>query len=424
MRKVFKYSWIAGLCMTTLYSCLPSDPDYFNINQMPIDSVTSIALIPSHYSLIADGVSELLLNVFLYKGDKEQILESRIEPDWVELYTEDGKNVDKNLKTKNWSPDTVKIYAQLKGYDQITDPARKELLKTNQIRIVLRKPQAPDMYNEITYPVIFHIIQTSDDITGYGVAETFRLYEYFDKLNKVFARECNVSPNGVDTRIKFKLAEYDPYGQKLPEIGVNRYTLPKGAVGNDYNTFIQSKKLDWDYNRYLNVWLIMGASQPLDKPCRPYYIASNADKKPEGLTFTETNDVNTLPKGITPLQAGILIDLKAFTSYKTDIQDITFYFGRYLGLLDNTADSQPENYCDDTFSFPVSSGDGNLNKKFMKEVTGDDNQRYYFISDNIMDDAVGMHKTVNMDQSSRIREIVKWCPARQQYQSDFAFTGK
>lgn len=317
----------------------------------------------------------------------------------------------------------MKLYARLKGYERLTDSVDKENLRTGEIRVHIRQPLAPDTYDEITYPVVFHIIQTDDEIRNYGEIGTFRLYECFNKLNMVFARESNTSPNGVDTKIRFKLAEYTPQGEKLPELGINRFTLDRGAVGKDYNNFIRMNGLDWDYDKYINVWLIMGAEQPRDRPCRPYYISGDADTLPAGISFTKTTEKETSPEDMLPSEGGILMDLRAFIGHRLDIQDITFYFGRYFGLLDNTGESVPNNYCDDTFAFAYSSG-GIQNKTFRKKAMGPDRRLYYFTSDNIMDDATGLHKTVTKDQCFRIRTVCKWCPGRQQYRSVFAFSGK
>lgn len=102
------------------------------------------------------------------------------------------------------------------------------------------------------------------------------------------------------------------------------------------------------------------------------------------------------------------------------IQDITFYVGRYFGLLDNFSDKLPLNYCDDVFAYARDES----TQGYTKMAMGSDGQYYYFQSENIMDDPIGLHRTISIDQAYRLRFITQWCTDRQAWQSDFAFTGK
>lgn len=417
------YTWGFMLALGMLVSsCLPEDVDYVNINEVNIDSVTRLVLRPNHYTLATDGISELELNVVVYKQQNIEMLASRIGEDWIEYYTTKGDRVDRYYTNSGAAAgDSVCIYAQLKGYDRLTDSTLRADLRTDTMVIHFRDPAPLEDWEILTYPVVFHIVQTADDIKNYGEASSQRILEFFDKLNRVFARECNVSANGTDTKIRFRLAEYDPYGQVMMEKGINRYVLETGTIGSDYDQFITSKKLNWDYHHYLNIWLISGAQQPANKLCKPSSIYSDATGEvPAGLSLTPVTPDEAAGRTPQPYQAGIVMNLKDMLSYNEGIQDIAFYAGRYFGLLDNFGTKAPLNYCADVFAYAQSE----LTQGYTKLAQGTDNKYYYFQSENVMDDPIGLHRTVSIDQAKRIRFIARWCPDRQAWQSDFAFTGE
>lgn len=81
--------------------CTPSTPDYFNDNNLALDSIKRIILQPNHYSLIADGISELELNAVLYKSKGIEVLPGRIRPEWVEFYTIKGERIGKYFRTSD-----------------------------------------------------------------------------------------------------------------------------------------------------------------------------------------------------------------------------------------------------------------------------------------------------------------------------------
>lgn len=423
MKGLFSKLYIMAGCVALLFSCLPQEPDYNNINVISIDSVKYLNFNPSHHSLIADGVAELELNTRLYHSVNNEIIPSRIPDDWIEYYTDKGEKISKYLKTTDASQEEIKVYVQLKGYDRITDQDRKDGLRSDTLTIKIRKPLPDDRYQPISYPVVFHIIQTADEIKNYGDVQTRRLMEYFDKLNLVFNGQLGVSPNRGNSKISFRLAEYDPLGRPLVETGINRYTLETGAIGTDLYGFIKSKELNWDPEKYLNVWLIRGAEQPTDKLCRPYTILEDCPSDLPGLKLSTLSETEVSGRVPTPEQSGILLDLKAVTSYNNDVQDILFYFGQYFGLLTNYGgDSPVENYCPDALTYQVRPN--SLENLGYTKITRIDGISYMFTADNIMDDARSHHKTITIDQIGRIRTITEWCPDRQAYKSDFAFTGK
>lgn len=421
MKKLLYHTCISGICAMTLFSCLPQEPDYNNINVVDINEVNSLQFTPSHHTLVADGKSELELNVRLFRSYNDEIIPSRIPEDWIEYYNVKGEKIGKYLKATSTDPSEIKVYVQLKGYDQITDEDRKELLRSDTLTIQFREPIPADRYQAITYPIVFHIIQTAEEIKNYGEVQTPRLIEYYNKLNQVFNGQISVNPNGGDAKISFRLAEYDPYGRPLTQPGINRYTLETGAVGTDFYTFIKNKNLNWDPSKYLNVWLIRGASQPDDKLCRPYVVWENY---PGGLSGLSLNKIaaGTI-RNPAPQESGILLDLKGVTSYNSDVQDVLYYFGQYFGLLPNyRSDYLPYNGCSDALTYLVQPN--YLKNTGYTKITDVDGINYMFTAENIMDDPRSHHKAITLDQIARIRKAAEWCPDRQAYLSDFAFTGK
>lgn len=419
-RKINSWGYLLALMLLAI-SCLPEDIDYVNINEVSIDSVTRLQLRPNHFLLATDGISELDLNVVAYKQQGIEMLPSRVGEDWIEYYTTGGERIGRYYtNTGAAAGDSICIYAQLKGYGQLTDSTLLADLRTDTAVIHFRDPVPLEEWETITYPVVFHIVQTADDIKNYGEAPSRRILEFFDKLNRVFARECNVSANGTDTKIRFRLAEYDPYGQPLPEKGINRYVLETGTIGSDYDQFIVSKKLNWNYSQYLNIWLIPGAEQPANKMCKPTSVYTDAvGDVPAGLALTLVAPEAAAARVAQPYQAGIVMNLKDIISYNEGIQDIAFYAGRYFGLLDNSATKEPINYCEDVFTYAQNE----TTQGYTKRAAGPDGN-YYFQSENIMDDPVGLHRTITIDQAARIRFITRYCPDRQAWRSEFAWTGR
>ena len=420
MKRLLTKISVVVACMSSMYACLPHDEDYNNINVAFIDSVNILKLCPSHHTLVADGKAELVLNVKLYEDYNTEILPSRIPEDWVEYYTADGEKLTKYLKTSDANKSQIRVYAQLKGYDEIEDENRKYGLKSDTLTIDIKKPLEENRYQAIKYPIVFHVIQTSDDIKNYGEVDTKRLMEYYNKLNQVFSGELGVAPTGGNAKISFELAEYDPLGRPLLEKGVNKYTLEKGSVGTDYYSFIASKRLVWDPQKYLNVWLIRGAEQPQNNYCRPYNSWENLAEEIPGLKMNEVPEGS--PASTVPQHAGILLNMSSVTSYNNNVQDMVYYFGQYFGLLPNYSSTVVNNYCPDALVYEVRPNNL-LNIGYTKKAYIDDIE-YMFVADNIMDDPKSHHKTITLDQIERIRKIMAMCPERQAYKSDFAVTGK
>ena len=150
----------------------------------------------------------------------------------------------------------IKVNARIKGQE----------LSSNTVTFTVTDPSVLNSYTEITIPVVFHLIQSNNDITEYGGEVPMeRIHLLLDKINNTFSGVVSTNASGVDTKIRFKAAEYDPYGNKLHEPGINRIYVDKvtDAAKDQYKTFIEAQKALWPYNQYLNVWLISDRIQDI-----------------------------------------------------------------------------------------------------------------------------------------------------------------
>ena len=107
--------------------------------------------------------------------------------------------------------------------------------------------------------------------------------------------------------------------------------------------------------------------------------------------------------------------------FGTEENELTNCLGYYLGLLPTwsaNANSIPDDFCSDTHSYYGNTGQG-INTSNEKRV-GD----YLFLSENIMDDPSGVHRSVTLQQALRMHWVLQHCPERAMWKSDYAFTGK
>ncbi|MFR7809988.1 MAG: hypothetical protein ACLU4N_12320 [Butyricimonas faecihominis] len=97
-------------------------------------------------------------------------------------------------------------------------------------------------------------------------------------------------------------------------------------------------------------------------------------------------------------------------------------FRYYLGLLPTWKESGgiPEDYCADTQKYFGNDAEGYKKNTTAYKLVKD----CFFLAENIMDDPLGTHRSVSLQQSQRIRWILNNCPERSAWKSNFAFTGK
>ena len=97
-------------------------------------------------------------------------------------------------------------------------------------------------------------------------------------------------------------------------------------------------------------------------------------------------------------------------------------FGYYLGLLPTWKERGgiPEDYCTDTQKYFGNDAEGYKKNTTAYKLVKD----CFFLAENIMDDPLGTHRSISLQQSQRIRWILNNCPERSAWKSNFAFTGK
>ena len=391
-----------------------------------MNTIETIKLHLNHYQLLADGKSELEFSPVLMAKDSFKVADSRINHSLIEYHSLSGDILEKNFSTSSTSliGQEMNVYATIKGTE----------LKSDTVSFTVVDPSALEQCTEITIPVVFHLIQSDADITSYGgeIPEE-RIQALFNKINNTFSGAASNNAVGVDTKIRFKPALYDPYGAALVEPGINRVYVSEvtDMAGDQYASFITTQRTLWDYTKYLNIWLISDTKgeystfyRTISTSCIPHYVNSMSDleEAPHGITL------NILPEGWNPepKEVGIIYKLQSiFTMVRTfgekEENELTNCLGYYLGLLPTWSENSalvPDDYCTDTYSYYGNSQD-NLNTTSNKHL-GD----YMFLSENIMDDPTGVHRSVSLQQTIRMHWFLNHCPERSAWKSDFAFTGE
>ena len=302
---------LAAIFIGCILSCTPDKDEVLEMGPVDMDHIKEIKLRTSHYQILADGKAQLEFKPLLTTEDGFTVQDSRVDHSQIEYYTSSGETLSKVFSTSDKSliGKTLNVYAKIKGTE----------ITSNTTTFTVMDPSVSNAYTEITVPVIFHLIQSNKDIAGYGGEIPMeRIHLLLDKINNTFSGSVSTNAMGVDTKIRFKAAVYDPYGNKLQEPGINRIYVEEvtDEAKDQYNTFIVNQKALWPHDKYLNVWLISDRENEYDKffytisrTCIPRYITSGTDPAeiPEGLTLS------SIPESWTPTpnEVGILYKLQS-----------------------------------------------------------------------------------------------------------------
>ncbi|MCT4647425.1 MAG: hypothetical protein N4A74_20735 [Carboxylicivirga sp.] len=460
--KLINRGVILGL-IVLLFSCVPEDITYYDNNIIDKDSITGIRILPSHFQVIADGRAELDLQPVVYKTvDSIIALNDRVPTEWIEYYEKSGVETKRFFTTNNQElvGQDLKVWARIKGTD----------IESDTVTFKVREPLAEDAYDEIVIPIVFHVLQSEGDIKAKGKKlRSEKVEQAIKRLNNVFSGIASRNPNGVDTKISFEAAKYNPEGKMLIEPGINRLEAKHKLIGYGERTFewfirdlhdnIDEDKKDdyyipengnninWPVEKYFQVWLISSDEydnfgDKVSEECYPMSKYTDADltNMPKGLKLSR-NETNLY---MGAKRKGLKIRLQDFVntrplSYKAKSNDWIYYVGIYFGLLPNHKKpysagwswTGTNDYCNDTFLTYVSWYDSyygripskynmNRNSTMYKQVSG---VGYEFLAENIMDAPQGLHQSISKDQAARIRWILENSPERQFWKSDFAFTG-
>lgn len=427
--KDFTSIYTTLLAGALMLACSPDSQTYHDNSVMDISSVDHVELLPNQKILLANGTAKLELYPCLYTEEGNQIPDDRVNDDWLEYVSEtSGVSLSRYFSTtdKSLVGKTVTGKLRIKG----------TTIESETVSFTIEDPKESQYADAIKVPVIFHIVQTREDIESFGGAyKEEQIQSQLKRLNNMFNGSVSENPVGVNSHIEFALAEYDQYGNKLTEPGINRTTVQSISLasdGSDVDNFIVEQKLLWPSDKYLNIWLISDRqlsvsdfANSITAKCAPDYVNSLVDA-PEGLSLSLYDN-----QELKPSEVGIIYKLqeldnidRSFTlsgSSKPSCNDLGYYVGSYLGLLPTckySSNVAGTDYCDDTLDY--CSGVGNSeNTDWYKTFDG-----CYFRAENIMDDSRGVHCSVSRDQAIRMRWFLNNCPARTAWKSDFAFTGK
>ena len=417
---------IMALGMMSFVSCVPERDEVVDIALIDTENIESIKLYSDHTQLLADGRAQMTFTPFFYTTDGYEITESQIDTTQIEYYTASGELVSNRYSTADLSlvGTDVTVYAKIKNKE----------IASNPVSFKIMDPAPVEAYNTITIPVVFHLLQSNNDILEYGgEIPSDKIYSLLDKMNYVFSGTVSRSPMGVDTKITFKAALYDPDGNLLQEPGINRFRLDsvRDKDYDYYKTLILEQDALWPYDKYLNIWLISDRDNEyssfqstVSSQCIPRYTYASTDlmEAPEGLLLTPLPE-NWEPA---PEEVGVLYKLQSIQtmvrSFAKSDNELINSIGTYLGLLP-TYESYPiglvEDYCDDTQDYSGYDTEGYENNITLYKLVNN----CFFISENIMDDPVGLHRSISLQQSQRMRWVLNNCPERSAWKSTFAFEG-
>ena len=395
---IYPLLMFSGLC-----ACTPDEDELVDFSDFQI---AKVELGADHRQLIADGISTLTLNPMLYQPYKIQtddgrdtivygkIPVDRLAEGTVQYFLEDGTPLKEGkYRTTDLSKSEQGFYVTANG------------LKSDVFKVSIREPFAEDAYETITYPVVFHLIQDKTKVElGQGVGADIVNYA-FNTIYNCFARTAAFSPNGADTKIRFRLAEYDPNGRKMEEKGINRYSLSTSDLNNLNPEKIKNNpKICWDYKRYLNIWIVENMGNSVSTP---HYILNTADlNQIQGVSFEQLSLEEIEKQEYSLTDIGLIYGARDFA-----IEDVGYptQMGKFFGLLDT--ENQKEDYCEDTFAYntykePWNTALEGSNSRLKISTDG-----LIFYSVNIMD-ASSYKNTISMDQVKRIRTITDNCPHR------------
>jgi len=164
-----------------------------------------------------------------------------------------------------------------------------------------------------------------------------------DYRRKVGTNGYNTNPIGADMEIEFELAKKDPKGNITS--GITRTYVTQQSFDLQYDNQILANLIHWDFEKYLNIWVVRGKNGTIGYSEFPY------DSNLIGLDST--------PKSILDQNIfdGVIIDFQSFgtccgtlkTNYNLG-RTATHEIGHWFGLLHPTEQNIPcsDDYCDDT----------------------------------------------------------------------------
>lgn len=460
MKNIFGYF----IFLLILTSCSIKEDEILNLNISP-DEISKIELRADHKTLLPDGIAKMEFHTLVYVKRKVTSIQ-REEEDPQDFYT---KEVDTTLLIPGDQVPAglIKVYdqtgkvAENNVYSTTTDApgtvkqfyAKCGNIESNRLDITIRA--LPDeSYEEVVVPVVFHIlIPPATGGPSYEVSREY-LERTLQRVSDIYNRRSTTDPNGGNAKVTFKLALYDQSGTQMQEAGKNIKNITQtdfDAMGTSttkttqYRDYIlkNASQLIWDPNRYLNVWLARftsstsatGGSSYLTLPpdvMHPDYELASIPGLSSGIKHQATYskaDVKDCR------QAGMMVNIRDFlaTSVGQGRNEFTLAvpIAEFFGILQTRCDKYKNlnadgdsDYCPDTYSYDYGFYPGIYKANNLDGQPDNDPTRplEYFTSFNIMD--IYSHKnSLSLDQVKRLRMVMKQCPSRWCYKSQWAFTG-
>lgn len=437
-----------------LVACSPED---VTVNDFSVakEDIKMLVLRADHKTLVPNGIGKMEFHVLAY-GEKEfkkyedvqkadtmyynensetilyQIPDDLLPKEYIKVYDENGTEIKDNIfSTTETGVRKIRFYAQAGN------------VKSDEYEITIR--ELPDeSYEEIVYPVIFHVLipPTSAGPT-YAISSEF-LQEKLDRVNDIFNRRVTTDPNGGTAKVTFKLAEYDEDGMPLVEKGKREVQLSTTfPYKEDYIEYIE-KNLIWNPSKYLNVWVVKFSNRISDSGSDTYaakdpsVIIAGSEEIP-GIEAKEVDADFTAENMKTFGDAGFMVNYHEFlnpNAFSSNSFEVGLAFAAYLGLRRTDYNDSYDmawqwvktgdtDYCPDTYFYSKYSEliykNNDLSKCSQYPYKVDPIE--YFTSFNVMD-RYSRKNSLSVDQVKRMRSVIKSCPSRWAYKSTWAFTGK
>lgn len=415
--------------VATLTSCSPDISEVFDTASVDVSIIDSIVLKPSNSYLIASAQNEVDLFPVCYYSVQGQRMILPIETIKDEQFVwkdEKGRKVGRRFSTSD-----PKLAGTQKSFT-VSLASRPEIAsKPATINII--SPEVPGA--EKVIPIVFHVIQSTDEVGRLGIVYEDALFlKQLEKLNNVFSYRVTKDATGVDTKIRFAPAVFDPFGNKLATPGIARHVFDYSitpAPDADYpitleqiKKVVNDAKAVWNPDEYFNVWLISEASDQIKEfayygieyTFLPLFVLSEdaLQSAPSWLSLSvpsSPDEVLITSKGL-PYR---LQDLLSAQNAANSTNELIDYIGYYFGL---------DFYASHSFPLVPAYKKGEAEYYLKNETEMKENDENFFRSTNIMDDYTGMHTTVSQDQAKVLHWTLENVVGRQFWKSSRALTGK
>lgn len=397
------------------------DEEVFQANVINVEEVDSVVVVPNHTVLVANGTSQIELAPRFYNAKGQRMPDARIKDEMLEYLSDDGVTLSRQFSTADARliGKTITGRLRVKGQQVTSAP----------FSFTVIAPESEKYAQKIRIPVIFHIVQTTEDIESFGGPYTKEnVALQLKRLNGILSG-MTPTPAGVNTNIELVPALYSPEGTRLHEDGINRVVVEDVDTTNVFRKFLSAHKLLWPAKHYMNIWLIsdrygkIADFNSVSGNCVPRFINKGATDAPQGLELTELEDQTESVEDL-----GVIYKLQELLNPKRAYEDealsndLAYYVGRYFGLLPTFTwnwESAGDDYCMDTIDYYGDSEAYKGNSTWYKEAYG-----LFFRADNIMDDPTGTHASVSRDQAIRMHWVLNNCAFRAAWKSTFALDGK